>query len=118
LKKLKVKLVAGGANNQLESETVGDELHRKGILYLPDYVVNSVGTVYDTYRLFHNVHNHEFAIEEVGNLIRQNIQKIIEISEENEIPTYLAADRLAEERIKGAAKAGGIRIPNERRWYW
>jgi len=118
LKKLKVKLVAGGANNQLESETVGDELHRKGILYLPDYVVNSVGTVYDTYRLFHNVHNHEFAIEEVGNLIRQNIQKIIEISEENEIPTYLAADRLAEERIKGAAKARGIRIPNERRWYW
>jgi leucine dehydrogenase len=117
--KLKAKLICGGANNQLESEAAGDELHKRGILYLPDYVVNSGGTVYDTYRLFHNnVHNHEFAMEEVETLIKQNITRILEISENENIPTYLAADRYAEERIRGAAETKTIRIPQEKRWYW
>jgi leucine dehydrogenase len=119
IQRLKAKLICGGANNQLESEAVGDELHKRGILYLPDYVVNSGGTVYDTYRLFHNnIHNHDFAIEEVETLIRQNITRILEISENESIPTYLAADKYAEERIRGAAKTKTIRLPQERRWYW
>lgn len=119
IKRLKAKLICGGANNQLESEAVGDELHKRGILYLPDYVVNAGGTVYDTYRLFHNnVHNHEFAIEEVETLIRQNVKRIIDISESQNIPTYLAADRYAEERIRAAAKTKTLRIPQERRWQW
>src|SRR5262249_26316749 len=35
--KLKVEIVAGGANNQLLEPRHGDELHRQGILYAPDY---------------------------------------------------------------------------------
>src|SRR5437660_8232929 len=36
--KLKVEIVAGGANNQLLLERDGDELEKRGILYAPDYV--------------------------------------------------------------------------------
>jgi len=41
--KLKVEIVAGGANNQLLEERHGDELQRRGILYAPDYVANAGG---------------------------------------------------------------------------
>ncbi len=36
--KIKAKIIAGTANNQLESLEVGDVLFRKGILQVPDYI--------------------------------------------------------------------------------
>lgn len=42
---LKVGAVAGGANNQLATPADGDALHRRGILYAPDYVANAGGIV-------------------------------------------------------------------------
>ena len=38
IRQLKVKVVAGAANNQLLAERHGDELERRKILYAPDYV--------------------------------------------------------------------------------
>lgn len=48
---IKAKVVAGGANNQLQREQVGDMLFAKGIVYAPDYVVNAGGiiAIYDEY---------------------------------------------------------------------
>src|SRR6202049_282766 len=43
--KLKVEIVAGGANNQLLEERHGDELQKRGILYAPDYVANAGGVI-------------------------------------------------------------------------
>ena len=42
---LRVKAVAGGANNQLDTPADGDALHARGILYAPDYVVNAGGII-------------------------------------------------------------------------
>jgi leucine dehydrogenase len=42
---LKVPVVAGGANNQLETPDDGDRLHARGILYAPDYVINAAGII-------------------------------------------------------------------------
>ena len=42
---LKVAAVPGGANNQLATPADGDALHRRGILYAPDYVANAGGIV-------------------------------------------------------------------------
>src|SRR5204862_3167193 len=39
--KLKVQIVAGGANNQMQEERHGDALEKSGNLYAPDYVANS-----------------------------------------------------------------------------
>jgi leucine dehydrogenase len=42
---LRVKIIAGAANNQLATEADGDALHVRGIHYLPDYLVNAGGIV-------------------------------------------------------------------------
>lgn len=43
--KLKVPVVAGGANNQLATPADGDRVHARGILYAPDYVINAGGII-------------------------------------------------------------------------
>jgi leucine dehydrogenase len=43
--KVKAGLVCGGANNQLATALDGDALHARGVLYLPDYLVNAGGIV-------------------------------------------------------------------------
>jgi leucine dehydrogenase len=43
--KLRVKAIAGGANNQLASPNDGDELHACGIVYAPDFVINAGGII-------------------------------------------------------------------------
>ena len=42
---LKVPVVAGGANNQLATADDGERLHKRGILYAPDYVINAGGII-------------------------------------------------------------------------
>ncbi|MEA2999525.1 MAG: leucine dehydrogenase [Sphingomonadales bacterium] len=42
---LRVPVVAGGANNQLATPADGDRIHRRGILYAPDYVINAGGII-------------------------------------------------------------------------
>jgi leucine dehydrogenase len=43
--KLKVPVVAGGANNQLATPEDGERLLERGILYTPDYVINAGGII-------------------------------------------------------------------------
>ena len=45
LKRLKVKVIAGGANNQLVVPEMGELVRRAGILYAPDYVINGGGII-------------------------------------------------------------------------
>lgn len=40
-----VKIIAGGANNQLATPEDGLRLHQKGVLYAPDYVINAGGLI-------------------------------------------------------------------------
>lgn len=42
---LKVRVVAGGANNQLATREDGHRLHASGIVYAPDYVINAGGII-------------------------------------------------------------------------
>ena len=97
--KLKVQIVAGGANNQLLEERHGDELGRRGILYAPDYVANSGGVI--------NVYGEiagwdaQRALDKADD-IYDTILKVFDIAETQHIPTYVAADRLAEQRLEAA----------------
>ncbi|WP_271409089.1 Leu/Phe/Val dehydrogenase [Pseudomonas sp. Q1-7] len=43
---LRCAAVAGAANNQLASAEIADEMEARGILYAPDYVINSGGLIY------------------------------------------------------------------------
>jgi leucine dehydrogenase len=93
---LKCKVIAGSANNQLREERHGDILHEMGIVYAPDYVINSGGVINVADEL--NGYNAERATKKIEN-IYNIIATIIEISKTDGIPTYKAADRMAEQRI-------------------
>ncbi|UTP40739.1 amino acid dehydrogenase [Phenylobacterium sp. LH3H17] len=45
LPRLKAKIIAGGANNQLADPEIGRELFERGMLYAPDYVINGGGII-------------------------------------------------------------------------
>jgi leucine dehydrogenase len=45
LGRLKAKVIAGGANNPLASPEVAAEVHARGIVYAPDYVINGGGII-------------------------------------------------------------------------
>ncbi|MEU8325563.1 hypothetical protein AB0C33_44950 [Nonomuraea sp. NPDC048881] len=42
---LRCAAIAGPANNQLATPDVADLLHRRGIVWVPDYVVNAGGVI-------------------------------------------------------------------------
>ena len=97
-------IIAGAANNQLAETRHGDKIHGMGILYAPDYVINAGGLI--------NVYNEltKYSEERAKNKVLKiydNVKKVIEISKRDNIPTYIAADRMAEERI---AKTRGLEI--------
>jgi leucine dehydrogenase len=94
--RLKAKVIAGSANNQLKSDADGDLLDEKGIVYAPDYVINSGGVIYVTNAL--SGYNDERALNKVKT-IYNSLEKVFEIAKRDQIPTYQAADRMAEERI-------------------
>ena len=45
LPKLKAKVIAGGANNQLADPEIGRQVFERGMLYAPDYVINGGGII-------------------------------------------------------------------------
>jgi leucine dehydrogenase len=98
---LKAAIVAGAANNVLAEARHGDELHRRGILYAPDYVINAGGLINVYGEL--NGWTSERAMRKAGD-IYATLLRIFELSEAEGVPTYLAADRIAEQRIAAVGK--------------
>jgi leucine dehydrogenase len=101
--KLKCKIVAGSANNQLKEERHGDLLHKMGVLYAPDYVINAGGAVDDADSFEKGGYNYERAIKKVAR-IYDNVKKVISISKQEDMPTYRAADVMVEERLERLRK--------------
>jgi leucine dehydrogenase len=101
LPRLKAKIICGAANNQLANNAIGDEVEKRGILYAPDYAVNAGGVMNVSLEI--DGYNRERAMR-MMRTIYHNLARIYEISERDGIPTYKAADRLAEERISAIGK--------------
>jgi len=108
---LKAKVIAGSANNQLKDSRHGDYLHELGIVYAPDYVINAGGVINVADELYG--YNRERALKRVDG-IYDSIEKIFAISKRDGIPTYVAANRLAEERIARVAKSRSQFLKNEK----
>ncbi|MFC3715851.1 Glu/Leu/Phe/Val dehydrogenase dimerization domain-containing protein [Luteimonas soli] len=96
LPRFKFKVICGPANNQMASNEIGDELEKRGILYAPDYAVNAGGVMNVALEI--TGYNRERAMRQMRT-IYHNLARIYEIAERDGIPTYRAADRMAEERI-------------------
>jgi leucine dehydrogenase len=96
LPRIKAEIIAGGANNQLAEDRHGDELEKRRVLYAPDYVINGGGVI----NVYGELHRWpvERAKKKAGE-IYETLLRIFEIAKRERIPTYRAADRLAEQRI-------------------
>lgn len=95
----KVEIIVGGANNQLLEERHGDELQKRGILYAPDYAANAGGMINGCRELLGWEPAQSAA---KADEIYDTVLNIFRMAEAEGIPTYRAADRLAEKRLSGA----------------
>jgi leucine dehydrogenase len=91
------EIIAGAANNQLAQERHGDMLHKMGILYAPDYVINAGGLINVYGEL--NDWTPDQAKRKAGEIF-DTLGQIFELAKNNDLPTYEAADRVAERRIE------------------
>jgi leucine dehydrogenase len=97
INQLKCSIIAGAANNQLMDEKLhGEILFQKGIVYAPDYLINA-GGVMNCYAEIHDISDSK-VMEMAGN-IYQTTTDILTSSRSENIPTSIAANRLAEKRI-------------------
>ena len=103
--RLKFKIIAGAANNQLADDACGNEIDRLGVLYAPDYAANAGGLMNVSIEL--EGYNRERAIR-MTRTIYYNVSRIFTIAERDGIPTWKAADRMAEERI---AAISSLKVP-------
>ena len=102
LNRLKCSIICGSANNQLADENLhGKMVIEKGILYAPDFVVNAGGIINVYYEL--EGYNRERALAHAEK-IYQTTLNIFKVAKEQNIPTYMAANRLAEKRIADIGK--------------
>lgn len=99
--RLEADIVAGAANNQLETEEDDNLLEERGILYAPDYVINAGGliNVYSELAGWSAERSHRKAGE-----IYTTLLQIFDISDAEGMTAAEAADRLAERRIERVAR--------------
>ncbi|MPZ64917.1 MAG: valine dehydrogenase [Pseudonocardiaceae bacterium] len=100
---LRASVVCGGANNQLDHPGVEKMLEERGILYAPDYVVNSGGVV----QVADEIGGFDFerARAKAAGIFDTTLE-IFAVAQRDGVPPSVAADRLAERRM---AEVGRLR---------
>jgi leucine dehydrogenase len=94
--RLRAKIVAGAANNQLAEPRHGDDLHFRGILYAPDYAINAGGLV----NVAQEVLGYDADTSRRKTMsIYDTIYEIADRSFKTSTPTYRVADMLVEEKL-------------------
>ena len=98
IKKLKCKIVAGAANNQLEDDTIHDiELKEKNIIYVPDFLINAGGVI----SVYHE-QIQDLSKEKVFGMtenIYSKVEDVLKLSSKNDISTNVSAMKIALDRI-------------------
>ena len=97
ISKIKAKVICGGANNQLAEGRHGQALRELGILYAPDYVANAGGLMNVFVEL--EGYSPDRAFDKTR-MVYDNLLQVFAISKAQNIATNMAADTLAEERIR------------------
>lgn len=101
INKMKCPVIAGGANNQLADENVhGPMLVQKGIIYVPDFVINAGGIINISIEI--DGYNKDRAYNTVAKIYDRTLS-IFDIAEKDNIHTQLAAMRMAEKRLQDIA---------------
>ena len=92
-----LRIIAGAANNILDSDSTGHLLHKKEILYAPDYVINAGGLINVSEEL--GGYNADRAKKRIIKIF-DNLTKVFDLAVERNIPPHEAAEAVAMERIR------------------
>ena len=105
---LPAAIVCGGANNQLATPEVAEQLRGRGILYAPDYLVNAGGVI----QVEDERHGFSFArAQSKASGIFDVALRVFQTADKEGVPPSVAADRLAEERMRSVGRLATIRLP-------
>ncbi len=103
--RLKCRLIAGAANNQLLDETLhATMLKKRGIAYAVDFIMSAGGVINNSHQ-FGGYHR-ERAYKHVAE-IGTTMTRVFRMAEDHQITTVEAAMMLAEHRIQGAIERKG-----------
>ena len=118
VERLRCKIIAGSANNQLADDDIAEQLSKKGILYTPDYIINAGGLIFAS---INYCYKH---LAEIDGLIKQKIggihQTLIEVFQQaqlqnknvNQVANEIALKRLAEAAAVSTSSQGAGDIYN------
>ena len=104
--RLRCKVVAGSANNQLLEDSHAGALQQQGILYAPDYIINAGGVINISLEMGQS-YDEEAAMQKTA-AIYDTVARLIDLSKTEGITTAQAADHIAEERIAAMRRVKGI----------
>jgi leucine dehydrogenase len=98
---IRARIIAGAANNQLGEIEDGDMLHRYGILYAPDYVINAGGIISVAAEYQGTLSDSQ--VDELVGRVEDRLLEIFERSEREGSAPARVADHMAQEIIAKAA---------------
>ena len=107
--RLSATIVCGAANNQLAHAGIEKQLADKGVLYAPDYMVNSGGLI----QVADELEGFSFdRAKSRASTIFETTREVFERAKVDGVPPAVAADRLAEQRIAEVSRLRGTWLPN------
>lgn len=101
------RIVCGAANNQLAHPGVEKSLAERGIVYAPDYCVNAGGLIQVADELDPAGFSFERAQQRAQG-IYATTYAVLELAASDGVPPAIAADRLAERRMRDVGRLRGI----------
>jgi valine dehydrogenase (NAD+) len=107
--RLRARIVCGAANNQLAHPGIEKILADQGVLFAPDYVVNAGGLIQvaDEIEGYSEPRARAKAVR-----IFQTTRRVFAVAAEEGVPPAVAADRLAERRMREIGRLRGILLPD------
>lgn len=103
LPRLKAKIVAGGANNQLSIAEMDVALRDRGILYAPDYVINGGGII-NVAAEISGAYSRNWVMGKLNVLI-ETLGEVLDEALSRNAPTNEVAEQIARTRIAAAQSA-------------
>jgi len=104
---LTARIVAGAANNQLAHPGIDKALADRGVLYVPDYLVNAGGVIQVADEI--DGFNFERAKQRATKIYDTTKRLLMEADAEG-VPPAVTADRMAERRIADVGRLRTIRV--------
>ncbi|HEY2740277.1 MAG TPA: amino acid dehydrogenase, partial [Thermoanaerobaculia bacterium] len=107
LLRLRAKVIAGGANNQLADPETGRAVFDGGILYLPDYVINGGGIINVAGEIRALDRGEAFDpawVEARLSHLMETLDEVLDRSKAERRPTQDVAGEIAKARISRAAE--------------